>query len=244
MSNKKVLTREEYAEKFNTLFSNMNYIMQEGEKIVQCKVGYPDYWFISNKGYLFSAYGKKLKVIKPIFDKTGKANKKGNRAGKTWRYTTRYKTKNSQLNRYEMSRIIADHFSENEFTGYENERTDIHHIQKQSTFGQNEPQKCNNSDNLQTLPVSIHKRLTHYASKTSDELDKELFDKVEKANCPIFQFTEKSLEAFLLQAVRSCLAQEKTPIMYETSLTNDVSQIKAEAHPIKNVTVSDERNEY
>ena len=89
MGKHKVLTREEYAEKFDKLFSKLNYIPQAGEKIVQCKEGYPSYWFISNKGYVFSVYKNNIEVIKPNFDCTGKANKEGKRAGKGWRYGTR-----------------------------------------------------------------------------------------------------------------------------------------------------------
>ena len=63
MGKHKVLTREEYAEKFDKLFSKWNYIPQAGEKIVQCKEGYPSYWFISNKGYVFSVYKNNIEVI-------------------------------------------------------------------------------------------------------------------------------------------------------------------------------------
>lgn len=46
---KKTTRREEYREKFNEQMNKFNYILQDGEKIVQCKAPYPDYWFISNK---------------------------------------------------------------------------------------------------------------------------------------------------------------------------------------------------
>ena len=49
---KKVNSREEYRKKFNEQMNKFNYIMQDGEKIVQCKAPYPVYWFISNKGFL------------------------------------------------------------------------------------------------------------------------------------------------------------------------------------------------
>lgn len=234
---RKTLTREEYKEKFDKLFAEMNYITQAGEKIIQCKDGYPEYWFISNKGYLFSAYGKTLKIIKPIFDKTGKANKEGNRAGKTWRYSTKYrKPANAALDRYDMGKMIAEHFGKNEFNS--DEETEIHHIKKRLTFGEAEAQKCNRIDNLQMLPKSIHKELTHYASKTSDEIDKEFATKAEKAKCPIYQFTQEQLETFAIQAIRSCLAQGVEPIIYTTTLTDDLAQIEAEAHPIKEIKIS------
>ena len=50
----KKYTREECSKKFDDLMMNtFNYVMQEGEQIVQCKEPYPAYWFMSNKGYLF-----------------------------------------------------------------------------------------------------------------------------------------------------------------------------------------------
>lgn len=233
---KKKITREEYKEKFDKLFSKINYIPQAGEEIIQCKEGYPEYWFISNKGYLFSAYGKTLEIIKPIFDATGKANKEGKRAGRSWRYGTRYrKPAKAPLDRYDMGKMITDHFGKNEFNS--DEEIEIHHIKKRLTFEESEAQKCNRADNLQILPKSIHTELTHYASKTSDEIDKEFAAKAEKAKCPVYQFTQEQLEALAIQAIRSCLAQGVEPIIYTTSLTDDPAQIEAEAHPIKEITV-------
>ena len=63
------------------MMNTFNYVMQEGEQIVQCKEPYPAYWFMSNKGYLFSAYGNKIKVVKPNHRYTGTKNKDGSRTG-------------------------------------------------------------------------------------------------------------------------------------------------------------------
>ena len=49
------LTREDYANKFNEQMSRFNYIPQDGEHIKQCEAPYPDYWFASDKGYVFTA---------------------------------------------------------------------------------------------------------------------------------------------------------------------------------------------
>ena len=57
------LTREEYAEKFNEQMNRYNYIPQDGEVIIQCKESCPPYWFISNKGYLFTAYYNDIRII-------------------------------------------------------------------------------------------------------------------------------------------------------------------------------------
>ena len=234
MGKHKVLTREEYAEKFDKLFSKLNYIPQSGEKIVQCKEPYPSYWFISNKGYVFSVYKNNIEVIKPNFDCTGKANKEGKRAGKGWRYGTRIGG-NKNLTRYDMGKLITDHFTENEFKS--DEDTEIHHIKKRNNYSENEAQKCNSADNLQKLPKSKHKELTHYASKTQKELNQEVEKKVKKSGCPVYAFTEEQLEQILIQALKSCLNNGVEPIMYTTTVTDDISKIEAEAHPIKSVDI-------
>ena len=74
----KKYTREECSKKFDDLMMNtFNYVMQEGEQIVQCKEPYPAYWFMSNKGYLFSAYGNKIRIRTAAGrDRTGIMNTK------------------------------------------------------------------------------------------------------------------------------------------------------------------------
>lgn len=63
IDNKK-LTREEYKKRFDELFSKF-YILQKDEEIVQCNYPQPDYWFISNKGYLFSVEQNELLILNP-----------------------------------------------------------------------------------------------------------------------------------------------------------------------------------
>lgn len=227
---KNKLTREEYAKKFEKLFAKLYYIPQAGEEIVQCKDQYPSYWFISNKGYLFSVYTQKIKILTPNFDRTGKTNQSGERAGMSWRYGTRLdKPQRANLTRYDMSKLIADHFKENEFTS--DEDTEIHHISKKMTYSEDEAQKCNSADNLQILPKSVHRELTRFAGKTESDFNKELKNKL--SGRPVYAFTEEGLEQFLIQAIRSCLANGVEPVIYTTTITDDVSQIKGEAHPIK-----------
>lgn len=232
MSKKKVLTREEYAEKFNEQMSRFNYIPQDGELIIQCKESYPPYWFISNKGYLFTAYYNDIRIMTTHYDETGKANSEGKRAGRDWRYGTRIEG-NKNLTRYNMARMMLDHFGKCEFET--DEKIVAHHIDKRNNFQSNEAQKCNRADNLQLLPESVHKELTRYASKTTDEFDKEVEKKVIKSGCPVYAFTEEQLEMILINAIRSSLANGVEPIMYTTTITDNVSEIKAEAHPIKSI---------
>ena len=231
---KQPLTREEYRKKFELLMSKFNYVPQEGEIIVQCHEQYPPYWFISNKGYLFSAFYNDLKMIEPIFDRTGKANAAGERPGKQWRYSRR-KESGSNLQRYNMSQMIAEHFLQSEFDTDEDLET--HHIKKRTTFQPEEAAKCNRADNLQLLPKSIHRKLTHYASKSSEQLDQEIAEKVKAAGVPEYRLTQEQLQQILFNALQSCLGQGVQPITYSTSITDDVSQVEAEAHPIKNLFI-------
>lgn len=231
---KQPLTRTEYKEKFEKLMSKFNYVPQEGEVIVQCNEQYPPYWFISNKGYLFSAYYNDLKMIEPIFDRTGKANAAGERPGKQWRYSRR-KESGSNLQRYNMAQMIAEHFLESEFDS--DEELETHHIKKRTTFQPEEAAQCNRAENLQLLPKSIHKQLTHYASKTSEQLDQEIADKVKAAGAPEYRLTQEQLQQILFNALQSCLGQGVQPITYSTSIVDDVTQIEAEAHPIKNLII-------
>lgn len=231
---KQPLTRTEYKEKFEKLMSKFNYVPQEGEIIVQCHEQYPPYWFLSNKGYLFSAYYNDLKMIEPIFDRTSKANAAGERPGKNWRYSRR-KESSSNLQRYDMAKMIAEHFLQSEFDT--DEDLEAHHIKKRTTFRPDEAALCNRADNLQLLPKSIHKKLTHYASKTSEQLDQEIADKVKAAGAPEYQLTQEQLQQILFNALQSCLNQGIQPITYSTTVTDDVAQIEAEAHPVRNLFI-------
>lgn len=227
---KNKLTREEYAEKFKEQMNRFNYIPQAREYIKQCEAPYPDYWFASNAGYVFTAYYKDVRILSDNPTETGLKNKNGVRTGKKWRYY------NPLTNKFVPSwKVIADTFCENEFTGYENESEHIHHIQKRQTFKPEEGSLCNRAENLQKLPTPIHKDLTHYASKTNEELDKETEKKAIKSGCPRYSFTKEKLELFLIQAIRSCLANGAEPIFFSKTITDDTSQIKAEAHPIKSI---------
>ena len=226
---KKTTRREEYKEKFNEQMNKFNYIPQDGEKIVQCKAPYPEYWFISNKGYLFSVYSGKIKILKANHRYTGVKNKYGIRPGQDWYYE--YVAEGEKYNRHvTMYRVISDHFLKNEFDSANDE---IHHIRKKVLYKPNEGNVCNRAENLQLLPREIHKELTHYASKTNAEHDKELEKKIREADCSSYQFTQEQFEALIKWNLQNCAALGMTPVIYMTTITDDVSEIEAEAHPLK-----------
>ena len=223
----KKYTREECSKKFDDLMMNtFNYVMQEGEQIVQCKEPYPAYWFVSNKGYLFSAYGSKIKVIKPNHRHTGIKNKDGSRTGQDWYYE--YKVKGQKHNKHvSMYRVMSDCFLENEFGSDDNE---IHHIRKKNQYKPSEGKECNRADNLQLLPREIHKNLTYYASKPDAEHNKELEEKIKNADCPSFQLSQEQFQNLLMAALYDCNVSGGKAIMYTTTITDNVEDIEAEAH--------------
>ena len=91
----------------------------------------------------------------------------------------------------------------------------------------------NRAENLQLLPREIHKELTYYASKTNAEHDKELEKKIREADCSSYQFTQEQFEALIKWNLQNCAALGMTPVIYMTTITDDVSEIEAEAHPLK-----------
>lgn len=236
MGKRKKLSREEYAAKFAEQMEQYNYVWQDGEEVVQCKPPYPDYWFASNKGYVLTAHRKEIKVLKPNHRYTGAKNKDGNRNGQDWYYE--YHVSGEKHNRHvTMHKLISDTFLTSEFAD-DGEKLEVHHKIKKNTFKPDEAQSCNSVDNLQLLPKSVHQRLTHYASKTSTELDQELLKKAEEAGCPILQMPQEQLQNVLLQALISTAQNGAPATFYSTTLTDNVAEIEAEAHPVKSIKIS------
>ena len=77
MSRKKMYTREQYYDQFCRLMNRLNYIPEEGEVIVQANKNYPQYWFISNKGRVFTVSRNCKNILKPYCGRVGR-NRKGN----------------------------------------------------------------------------------------------------------------------------------------------------------------------
>ena len=144
---KKTTRREEYKEKFNEQMQVFNYIMQDGEQIVQCKAPYPEYWFISNKGYLFSVYAGKLRILKANHRYIGTMNKNGVRTGQDWYYE--HAIEGAYNKHIPMHKIMSEHFGKNEFGS---EETEVHHIRKNLRYKPNDGNVCNRAENLQLLP--------------------------------------------------------------------------------------------
>lgn len=136
-----------------------NFIPQEDEIFKQCDgITEPPFWFISNYGRLFSVYYKNepLKQIRVNYTKSGTERKQHD-----WSYVTQYKGKQREPR---LHRLVAKYFLKNEFDGYAEvagESLEVHHILPESTFAEDEPFKANRNDNLQILPKSVHRDVSH-----------------------------------------------------------------------------------
>lgn len=226
---KKKLTREQYKEKFDKQMERFNYIPQEGEKIVQCNLPYPEYWFLSNKGYLFSVYRDEITILNDNPTEQGRKNKSGERAGKKWRYAS-----NSLPGRDVSAwKIMADHFCECEFSGhkYKDEKREIHHIRDRKSFEANEGHLCNCAENIQILPKSIHEMVTRYGKKK----------KIEEFEYPECQ--QQLMEKFLKWTLESSIAAGEEPFaIFKTSEDNPEKR-KVSAHLIKSCSFDDKQDE-
>lgn len=208
-------------------FWKLNAFLNEKRKLkIDVEVNQDSAKKMSNKGYLFSAYGSKIKVVKSNHRYTGTKNKDGSRTGQDWYYE--YKVAGQKHNKHvTMYRVMSDCFCENEFGSEDNE---IHHIRKKNQYKPSEGKECNRAENLQLLPREIHKNLTYYASKPDAEHNKELEEKIKNADCPSFQFPQEQFQDLLMAALYDCNVSGGKAIMYTTTITDNVEDIEAEAH--------------
>lgn len=218
---RKPKTREYYQYKFAKLFSNCNYIPQENEIIVQCNEQYPPYWFISNKGYLFSAYRNTLEILRPVFSKDKKND---------WKYQyNEQKNGQKHLKQPRMHVLIAEHFLENEFAGYEEvegENIEVHHKTPRNNFGKYEGQFANRADSLQLLPESIHDDVTKLANLDVDGFEKKI-EKEMKKGVPCVQLTEE-VEAMIFEQIKKHVDAGKLATFISLN-----SKGTAQAEPVK-----------
>lgn len=226
---KEKLTRQQYSDKFDQQMERFNYIPQQGEMILQCSAPYPDYWFMSNKGYLFSAYYNDARILKPLFRETGVKNKEGKRPGQDWYYE--YKVVGEKNNRkISMHKLMAEMFLEDEFISDEKRHT--HHVQKRTCFDANQPQFCNRAENLQQLPNSVHKKATCFGNKTEKELDEEVMEEIKKSGKPVLFFTSQQLDGIVVESIKSSLATGDQPFIVIPTEEADASKIQVRVYPV------------
>ncbi|MDD6343620.1 MAG: hypothetical protein PUA54_06315 [Coprococcus catus] len=226
---KEKLTRQQYSDKFDQQMERFNYIPQQGEMILQCSAPYPDYWFMSNKGYLFSAYYNEARILKPNPTETGKKNKAGKRTGQSWEYE--YKVEGEKNNRHvAMHKLMAEMFAKDEFVS--DEERDVHHIQKRTCFDANQPQFCNRAENLQQLPNSVHKKATCFGNKTEKELHEEIMGKMKKSKKPVLFFTLQQLDNIVVESIKSSLAAGDQPFIVFPTEETDASKIQVRVYPV------------
>lgn len=175
-------SRKFYQEKIKELMSNICYIPQAGERITQCISPFPAYWFISNMGYLLSAYTNTLMIVKPMYEPMKKYKNE-------WCYE--YYDDNGKRRKIRMQRLIAIHY----LTEHPKEtplmpEDEVHHIKKTLSFSPNQPQWCNRVTNLQVLSPELHRYATAYSKTTWQEDQEKLKELIERDN-PIHESLPK-----------------------------------------------------
>lgn len=116
-----------------------------------------------------------------------------------------------------MHRLVAKYFLKNEFDGYaevEGEPLEVHHILPESTFAEDEPFKANRSDNLQILPKSVHRDVSHI-----DRFEKKIS---EQDTIPVYLITPQ-----LIQAIQKHIEDGKLAYIVQQD------DKKATARPLK-----------
>lgn len=165
---KKRKTREYYQTKFDSL-----YIPQDDELVTQCHDPYPGYWFVSNKGRLFSVAHNALKIVRQYPEISSG----------TLRWNYKYIDANGKAQHIRTHQLIAEHFKDDAFrnyTEYEGMPREVHHINKTTNYAPDQAESCNRADNLQILPSTLHKQLTAYSNRTRDQEKLKLQKQVEK----------------------------------------------------------------
>lgn len=161
-------SRKYYAEKFNKL-----YIPQDDELVMQCHEPYPPFWFISNKGRLFSVAHNALKIV----DQYPEIN------SGTLRWHYKYIDTNGKAQHIRTHQLVAEHFKEDDFadyTEYEGMPREVHHINKTANYAPDQAESCNKADNLQILPAKLHRQLTAYSNRTREQEAEKLQKQIEK----------------------------------------------------------------
>ena len=145
-----------------------NYVPQQDETFTQIEEC--PYYFYSSMGYMFSAWGSGVKMLKPY--KTGRKGTKQN--GDPKRQNYEWKTgSNVHLRMADMAEKYAPNKFVTESIPEDSEPYDNHH-----QYGHNmvkSPQEINRADHLQQVPHSIHLIFNKMQMQTvEDVLDEQI----------------------------------------------------------------------
>ena len=156
--------RSYYKEKFEKFMGEtMSYVPQQNETFTQIEEC--DYYFYSNRGYMFSAWGSGVKMLKPY--KTGRKGTKQN--GDPKRQNYEWKTGfNVHLRMADMAEKYAPNKFVTESIPEDSEEYDNHH-----QYGHNmakSPQEINRADHLQQVPHSIHLKFNKMQMQTVEDV--------------------------------------------------------------------------
>ncbi len=155
------------------------------EEVVQCHIGtYPDYWFISNMGRVYSMYGNRIRQLKPAF-KTFCGNIK-------WTLRNGNKT-------YDLHRMVAEHFMG------ATDADEVEHIRSVVCFNPDEWSEANRVSNLRLKSSNQTRNTTCISTevqKVEERWTEEIFkDRLYKIDQQITFLTEKRKSLSSLMAL-------------------------------------------
>lgn len=189
-------------------------LISKHERIKQCNEPYPEYWFITDGGKLFSVYNSNLKQLKPLH--SWKENKKRHK----WYFDYYIDGKQKKV---EQQRLVAEHFLHKPQT---DEKIEIHHKKKIDSFSTDEPYNANNKDNIQYVTKTEHEILTRM-SRTPLEIQdmefiKSLFAEPDKTNVIV------DTNWIMTNAEFEKLVNMKAEKAFVQNLTDDMKEKKVE----------------
>ena len=162
---KPVKDKAYYKEIFDQFWEQYNYIPVCGihgdvEHLIELNDSYPEYWFATSHGRVFSAYGGKVKQLQPNHVLAGRSRNENK-----WYYI-----QGDGKHRY-IHQIVAEHCCENPWG--DDVKVEVHHITPTKKFGADDAFIANQAGNLQWLPKKIHDTVGYFAKKEPEDIFEE-----------------------------------------------------------------------
>ena len=150
---------KDWKAKYKELRAETDIKLEPDEKIKQCKKPYPAYWWITNRGRLFSIWNNRIEQLKPEVNYCGKK-----RDHLVWRY-------NYKGNRHvPVDKLVFDHFGKSEWDDYDG-NLDLHHIFGMKHWNEDDCFEASRIENIQAIPrEKVHPFATELDNKTELEV--------------------------------------------------------------------------
>lgn len=161
-----------YQNKFLQLYKQSG-LLVAGEEVRQCMSPYPAYHFISDRGCLYSVYGKQLILRKPSWQYQQKNKQDTDRNVWVYSYTNRITGKQEQV---KMHILLAKHFRVNRFAQFapNDLNSHVHHINPTHNYTSQQAYDCNRLNNLQVAPSTLHYNILNQLERNPQWINKKL----------------------------------------------------------------------